>query len=62
MEAIKVVEPRVNVKEDEQKNHIVLQGGQRYTEQVHSADSFGSVGAKPVLSSARSVVLWVWLD
>lgn len=48
MQAIKVIEPRVNVKEDEQKNHIVLQGGQRYTEQVNGADSWGSVGSKPV--------------
>jgi len=48
MEAIKVVEPRVNVKADEQRNHIVLQGGIRYTEQVNVADSFGSVGTKPV--------------
>ena len=48
MEAVKVVEPRVNVKEDERRNHIVLQGGIRYTEQVNVADSFGSVGTKPV--------------
>ena len=39
MQAVKVIEPRVNVKEDEQKNHIVLQGGLRYTEQIHTADS-----------------------
>lgn len=48
METIKVVEPRANVKADEQKNHVVLQGGLRYTEQVHPADSFGSVGTAPV--------------
>lgn len=39
MQAVKVIEPRVNVKADEQKNHIVLQGGLRYTEQIHTADS-----------------------
>ena len=48
MEAVKVIEPRVNVVADDQKNHIVLQGGQRYTEQVNPADSWGAVGAKPV--------------
>lgn len=48
METIKVIEPRANVRADEQKNHVVLQGGLRYTEQVHPADSFGSVGSAPV--------------
>lgn len=48
MQAIKVVEPRVNVREDEQKNHIVLQGGSRYTEKTHIADSWGNPGETPV--------------
>ena len=48
MEAVAVREPRSDVVSDLQKNHIVLQGGQRYTEVVHSADSWGSVGSKPV--------------
>jgi hypothetical protein len=39
MQSIKVIEPRANVVADEQKNHVVLQGGLRYTEQVHTADS-----------------------
>ena len=39
METIKVIEPRVNIKADEHKNHIVLQGGQRYTEQIFPARS-----------------------
>lgn len=48
MQAIKVIEPRVNIKDDLEKNHIVLQGGLRYTEQKHTADSYGSLGAVPV--------------
>ncbi len=51
METVKVVEPRSNVRADEHKNHVVLQGGQRYTEQVHSADSWGSVGQPPIQAS-----------
>jgi hypothetical protein len=48
MEIIKVVEPRVNVKPDQEKNHVVLMGGLRVNEQVNPADSFGSVGTQPV--------------
>jgi hypothetical protein len=39
METIKVIEPRVNVKPDVEKNHAVLMGGLRYNEQVNVADS-----------------------
>jgi hypothetical protein len=48
MEAIKVLEPRVNVKADIEKNHIVLMGGLRVNQQVNPADSWGSVGTQPV--------------
>ena len=48
METIKVVEPRVNVVSDVQKNHVVLYGGLRYTEQVESADSWGSPTSTPI--------------
>jgi hypothetical protein len=48
IETVKVMEPRVAVKSDVEKNHIVLMGGQRVTEQVAPADSWGSVGQKPV--------------
>lgn len=48
METIKVIEPRVNVKSDVEKNHVVLYGALRVTEQVEPAQSWGSVGAKPV--------------
>jgi hypothetical protein len=48
METVKVIEPRVNIKQDVEKNHVVLMGGLRVTEQVHPADSWGSAGAKPV--------------
>jgi len=48
METIKVIEPRVNVVGDVQKNHIVLYGGMRYTEQVESADSWGSPSSTPI--------------
>ena len=48
METIRVLEPRVNIKEDVEKNHIVLYGGLRTTQQVNPADSFGSVGTTPV--------------
>lgn len=47
METIRVLEPRVNIKTDEQKNHIVLYGGQRVTEQVNVADS-AQIGVAPV--------------
>jgi hypothetical protein len=48
METLKVYEPRVHVVADEKQNHIVLTGGERVTEQVNPADSWGSVGATPV--------------
>ena len=48
MDTIKVIEPRVNVKRDVEKNHIVLYGGLRVNEQINPADSWGNVGAKPV--------------
>ena len=48
METIKVIEPRVNIKSDVEKNHVVLYGGLRVNEQINTADSWGSVGAKPV--------------
>jgi hypothetical protein len=48
METIKIIEPRVNVKPDVEKNHAVLYGGLRVNEQINPADSFGSVGTKPV--------------
>lgn len=48
MEAIKVVEPRVNVKSQDAKEHVVLMGGLRVNEQVNPADSWGSAGATPV--------------
>ena len=48
METIKVLEPRVNIKADSEKNHVVLMGALRVNEQVNVADSWGSVGTKPV--------------
>lgn len=48
METIKVIEPRVNVKADVEKNHIVLMGGNRVNEQINTADSWGSVLGQPV--------------
>jgi hypothetical protein len=48
METVKVLEPRVNIKEDVQKNHVVLYGGLRYTEQVEPADSWGSPSTQPI--------------
>ena len=48
METVKVIEPRVNIKSDEEKNHVVLYGGLRYNEQVNVADSWGSPGASPI--------------
>lgn len=51
LENVKVLEPRVNVKPDTEKDHIVLQGGLRVNEQVNTADSWGSAGAVPVQAS-----------
>jgi hypothetical protein len=48
MEAIKVIEPRVNVKSDLEKNHTVLMGGLRVNQQINPADSWGSPGTQPV--------------
>ena len=48
METIRVIEPRTNVKEDVEKNHIVYTGGSRTTAQTFPADSFGSVGSTPI--------------
>ena len=48
MEAIKVIEPRVNVKADLEKNHTVLMGGLRVNQQINPADSWGSPGTQPV--------------
>lgn len=48
METIKVIEPRVNVKPDVEKNHSVLYGGLRYTEQVNPADSWGTPTTQPI--------------
>ena len=45
METVKVIEPRSNVKADEQKNHVVIKGGLRYTEQLHVADSYNNTQA-----------------
>ena len=51
LENVKVLEPRVNVKSDTEKDHIVLMGGLRVNEQVNTADSWGSAGATPVQAS-----------
>ena len=48
LNTIKVVEPRVAIRADDEKNHVVLYGGQRVTEQVAPADSWGTPGGKPV--------------
>ena len=42
METIKIIEPRVNVKPDDQKNHAVIFGGLRVNEQVNPADASGA--------------------
>lgn len=48
IETIKMIEPRVDIKHDSEKNHVVLMGGQRVTQQVNTADSWGSVSSAPV--------------
>ena len=48
LNTIKVMEPRVAVRGDDEKNHVVLYGGQRVTEQVAPADSWGTPGGTPV--------------
>jgi hypothetical protein len=47
MEPVKVLEPRVDVKHDLEKNHVVLYGGSRVTEQVNTADSYQLSPAQP---------------
>ena len=51
LENVKVLEPRVNVKADTEKDHVVLMGGLRVNEQVNTADSWGSAGSTPVQAS-----------
>ena len=51
LDNVKVLEPRVNVKADVEKDHVVLMGGLRVNEQVNSADSWGSAGTTPVQAS-----------
>ena len=51
MDLVKVIEPRCNVKEDVESEHIVLQGGMRLNEQVTTANSWGSDQATPVQAS-----------
>lgn len=51
LENVKVYEPRVNVKADVEKDHVVLMGGLRVNEQVSAADSWGSAGTTPVQAS-----------
>lgn len=48
---VKVIEPRVNIKADTEKDHIVLQGGLRVNEQVNTADSWGAPSSTPVQAS-----------
>jgi hypothetical protein len=48
METIRVVEPRVAIRADVEKNHVILYGGLRVNEVVEPAQSWGSVGSKPV--------------
>jgi len=48
MKHIKVIEPRVNIREDTEKTHFVLQGGLRVTENVFPADSYGSNFTQPI--------------
>jgi hypothetical protein len=51
MDLVKYLEPRVNVKESVDSEHVVLQGGMRLNEQVTTANSWGSDTAKPVQAS-----------
>ena len=51
MDLVKYLEPRVNVKETVESDHVVLQGGMRLNEQITTANSWGSVGAPPVQAS-----------
>jgi hypothetical protein len=54
MEAIRVIEPRVNIKADVEKNHVVLMGGMRVNQQINPADSWGSPGVFLRLRQVRS--------
>jgi hypothetical protein len=51
MDLVKYLEPRVNVKETVESEHVVLQGGMRLNEQITTANSWGSYGAPPVQAS-----------
>jgi hypothetical protein len=51
MDLVKVIEPRCNVKEDVESEHIVLQGGMRLNEQVTTANSWGNETSTPVQAS-----------
>ena len=48
LETVKMIEPRADVTHDSMKNHVVLQGGQRVTQQVSPSDSWGSPSGVPV--------------
>ena len=58
METIKVIEPRMAVEPDVQKNHVVLMGAQRVTKQVETADSWSQSQASWSISppSTQTVV------
>ena len=43
MDLIKVVDPKVNVKGDVEKNHLVFVGGERVTYTVSTADSWDNL-------------------
>ena len=48
LQTVKMIEPRVDISHDTEKNHVVMYGGQRLTQQVAPADSWGSAGTTPV--------------
>lgn len=48
IETVRMLEPRVDIKHDSEKNHVVLMGGQRVTQQVNVADSWGDPNSAPV--------------
>ena len=47
MEAILVKDPRVDIRADVEKNHVVYSGGLRVNQQVNVADSWGTPGQQP---------------
>ena len=51
MDTVKVVEPRVNVKHDVEKSHVVLMGGRRVTEQAYPSNNWQGLGQKPLQMS-----------